>query len=272
MLIFKENASDMVMCELANWNGKLYRISREELNEFFSRKDASHTGIYFLFGLNAKEEETLYIGEAEDIKKRIKQHLNDKNYWNEAFIIISKDNSLNKAHVKYLENFFYERAKKINRVVLLNSDTPTKSSVSEYDESMLKEFIENVLLLVNLLGKKSFIKTNKLKRKIFEKNLLYIKSAREADAQGMLINDGFVVLKGSKMAKGVTNSISKSLEKYRNSLIKSKKVVDYIFVDDYIFTSPSLAAAIVMGRNANGWTEWKNKDKKMLKDLKNDLE
>ncbi|WP_423815735.1 DUF4357 domain-containing protein [Pseudoruminococcus massiliensis] len=36
---------------------------------------------------------------------------------------------------------------------------------------------------------------------------------------------------------------------------------------DYIFTSPSLAAAVVMGRNANGRTEWKNEEHKTIKDI-----
>ena len=29
------------------------------------------------------------------------------------------------------------------------------------------------------------------------------------------------------------------------------------FSEDYIFSSPSIAASIVLGRNANGLTEWK---------------
>ena len=40
-----------------------------------------------------------------------------------------------------------------------------------------------------------------------------------------------------------------------------------IISDDYIFSSPSAAAAIVLGRNANGLTEWKLKDGKTLKEF-----
>ena len=39
------------------------------------------------------------------------------------------------------------------------------------------------------------------------------------------------------------------------------------FSEDYIFSSPSTAAVIVMGRNANGLTEWRNKEGKTLKDF-----
>ena len=38
----------------------------------------------------------------------------------------------------------------------------------------------------------------------------------------------------------------------------------FVFTVDYVFSSPSLAAAVVMGRNANGRTEWKTNDKKKI--------
>ncbi|NBX51527.1 DUF4357 domain-containing protein, partial [bacterium] len=34
----------------------------------------------------------------------------------------------------------------------------------------------------------------------------------------------------------------------------------------YDFSSPSAAAAIVLARSANGWTEWKTKEGSTLKD------
>jgi len=42
---------------------------------------------------------------------------------------------------------------------------------------------------------------------------------------------------------------------------------DLILTDDYIFGSPSTAAAIVMGRNANGLIEWKLSNGKTLKEF-----
>ena len=42
---------------------------------------------------------------------------------------------------------------------------------------------------------------------------------------------------------------------------------DFIFQSDYLFSSPSLAASIVMGRNANGRTEWKTIDNRTIKDF-----
>lgn len=77
MCIFDGVSNGKMMCELSNWNGRVYKFSRNDINEFAKREDSSNTGIYFLFG---KDEfgDTIYIGESEEILKRMKQHLNDK--------------------------------------------------------------------------------------------------------------------------------------------------------------------------------------------------
>ena len=81
-------------------------------------------------------------------------------------------------------------------------------------------------------------------------------------------SDGFLVLKGSKVATTVTSSFSKYLINLRESMIKSGTInSSYEFTKDQIFTSPSLAAAIVMGRNANGQTEWKTEDHKTIRQI-----
>jgi len=86
-------------------------------------------------------------------------------------------------------------------------------------------------------------------------------------AKGVIVADGFAVFKDSIIASTTAPSMSNNLLQLRNSLIEKAIIVDNVFVRDYIFTSPSLAAAIVMGRNANGRTEWKTTDHKTLKDI-----
>lgn len=155
MYIFDGNPNGRIMCELSNWNGRIYKISRNELSEFAKRNDSENTGVYFLFGKDESNFDTVYVGEAEKMFTRLKQHLKE-DYWNDCIAVISKDNLLNKAHVKYLENKFYNIAQDTGRANVLNSTIPTCSSISEYDEAMLSEFISNTKLLVNTLGYKTF--------------------------------------------------------------------------------------------------------------------
>lgn len=281
MFIFDGNPNGRIMCELSNWNGRVYKISRNELSEFSQRGDAENTGVYFLFGKDEENNDTIYIGEAEKMFSRLRQHLNDSKdsedsedlqnseYWNDCIAVISKDNMLNKAHVKHLENKFYLLAQSAGRSIVLNRTVPTCSSISEYDEAMLQEFINNAKLLVNTLGYKVFDTIEETAVKHNDKQqYFFIKAARGADARGLLVSDGFAVMKDSTIASSTVPSMSDNLIKLRHSLIE-KGIIDkdLKLTRDYIFTSPSLAAAVVMGRNANGRTEWKNAKHKSIKDI-----
>ncbi|MBM6828010.1 GIY-YIG nuclease family protein [Anaerotignum lactatifermentans] len=269
MYIFEGNPNGRIMCELSNWNGRIYKISRNELGAFSERSDAENTGVYFLLGKNENNVDTLYVGEAEKMLTRLKQHLKDTLYWSDCIVVVSKDNILNKAHAKFLENKFFGLAKAAGRSEVINNTVPTCSSISEYDEAMLLEFISNTKLLVNTLGYKIFdtIEDSSIKKKD-DQILFYIQSARGANAKGVLVADGFAVLKGSAIATSTVPSMTDSLTRFRSELIE-KGIIDstFHFVNDYIFTSPSLAAAVVMGRNANGRIEWKTSEHKTIKDI-----
>lgn len=257
-------------CELSNWTGKAYKIPRIKIKECSDREDLISTGVYLLFGRDEEGKDLVYIGEAESILKRLTQHLNQKDFWNETIVFISKDENLNKAHVKYLENRLHDIAISAKRYKVENSITPTQSSISESDRAEMEEFIENIKMLVNTLGHKVFDEKREFKPKQ-KQELFFIKAARGAEAQGEPTSDGFVVFKDSKAANTIVASMTSSFIKFRQNLIDEGVIVnktDYFeFTEDYIFSSPSTAAVIVMGRNANGLTEWKQKDGKTLKEF-----
>ena len=253
-------------CELSNWTGKAYKIPRIKIKECTDRPDLTNPGVYLLFGKDETDKDLVYIGEAEIVLKRLTQHLTQKDFWNEAIVFISKDENLNKAHIKYLENRLFEMAKRVNRYQIDNTSTPTQSSIAESDRAEMEEFIENIKMLVNTLGHKVFDEKREFKP---IQNTFFIKAARGAKAQGEPTSDGFVVFKGSKAAGSTVNSITQNFTNIRQKMIDEGIIIQngevYEFPDDYIFSSPSTAASIVLGRNANGLTEWKPKSGKTLK-------
>ena len=257
-------------CELSNWSGKAYKIPRIKIKDCTDRDDLTSTGVYLLFGKTDDGNEQVYIGEAESILKRLNQQLTQKDFWNEAIIFISKDENLNKAHIKYLENRLHDIAKSANRYKIDNSLIPTQSSISESDRAEMEEFIEYIKMLVNTLGHKVFDEKREFKPKQ-KQETFFIKSVRNAEGQGEPTSDGFVVFKGSKAAAIIVNSMSPSFIKQRQRLIDDgillNKIEFFEFSDDYIFSSPSTAAVMVMGRNANGLIEWKNNEGKTLKEF-----
>ena len=202
------------------------------------------------------------------------QHLTQKDFWTEAIVFISKDENLNKAHIKYLENRLFDIAKSVNRYQIDNYSIPTQSSIAESDRAEMEEFLENIKILINTLGHKVF----EVKREIktIERELqetFYIRAVRGANAKGEPTSDGFVVFKGSKVAISPVPSF-KNFLRLRAELIENDIIIKngeyFEFSEDYVFSSPSTAAAIVMGRNANGLSEWRLKDGTSLKDFESE--
>ncbi len=254
--------------ELSNWTGKAYKIPRTYVNQCSDRDDLNNTGVYFLFGRNDEtDEEQVYIGEAENILNRLKQHLSEKDFWTECIVFISKDNNLNKAHIKYLENHLYILAKSSKRYMIVNSNVPTEASISEMDRAEMDEFIDNMRLILGVLGHK-ILEPSVISKNNGNNSLFVLQDRSGIKASGKPVSEGFAVLKNSKIAENVTASLSKSVINKRQVLI-DKGIIDknYIFTQDWAFSSPSLAAAIVVGYSINGRIAWKNKDGISLKEI-----
>ena len=270
MFLIDGDPSGRLTCELSNWTGLAYRIPRTEVKKCSDRPNLNSTGVYMLFGRNDDDKEAVYIGEAEEVYTRLQSHLREKDFWNEVIVFISKDENLNKAHIKYIENRLYEKAKAANRYDVLNGNIPPMPSISESDRAEMDEFISNLVMMVNTLGHKLFeeIKDQSDSKK---SEVWYINAARGANARGIQTQEGFVVLRDSKIASSTVDSFSESLTAKRDNLIQSNKVQiindEYVVMEDLLFSSPSLAATIVMGRSANGLTEWKDRHGRTLKEL-----
>lgn len=259
LFLLDGNPNNRIICNISNWDGIGFKIPRTMIKESKDRVELNNTGVYFLFN---KSEKILYIGEAENVYLRILQHLSE-DYWNEALIFIKKDNGLNKAHVKFLENYFYNIARSVDRYVIKNSTVPTKSSISESEKAAMEEFAYYIKLITNTLDYKSFEKLVENEAK--NSDDFFINSIG-LQARGRMTNEGFVVIKGSESNNEFKTASSKSLKRKWMQL-REENIVNKngIFTKDYLFSSPSLAAAMVLGRNANGLIEWKNNKKITLK-------
>ena len=270
LFLIEGEANGRIMCELSNWTGKAYKIPRKYIKKSSDRERLTQPGVYFLFG-NDGESDLAYIGESENIYKRLCQHNEDakKDFWNDAIVFISKDNKLNKAHIKYLEHRLYSIAKEVGRYDLINSSTPTKSNVCESDEADMEEFIEKLKLLVDALGYKIFESIRKEKSPKENKNSIFYIDSKGVKAEGEQTNEGFILHKGSQMIKETKTSFPGGLVAVREKHIINGNIVErddkLLVMSDIILSSPSYAAAFILGRSANGLTEWKLSDGTQLR-------
>lgn len=244
-------------------------IPRTKINEANSRKEVSNAGIYFLFGEGEESAKPIvYIGQSRNCIDRIKTHDQKKDFWNYVIIITSKTKSFTQTHIEYLEELAISKAYEANRYSLENAANPKKFDVPETMEADLLDNFDTIKILLSTLGFPLFDNIGKANAKA--KDTLVCKG-KEANAEGEYVDDGFVVFKGSKANKDLAPASNSTIRNLREKLISQNILLDkgsvFEFQEDYLFKSPSAAAAQVLARNANGWSEWKDKTGKTLDEL-----
>lgn len=260
------NPTGCIICSVANWDGKIFKIPKSLLADYSNRAELQYTGIYFLIG--GQDNPQLYIGEAENLYRRLSQHVNE-DFWNECLVIIKMENSINKAHAKYLENYFYQLAKEIGRCKIINSSVPTKSSISEADEATMSDFSQKIVDTISVMGYRFLVPLvdTAMSDAADQFEILPTKTRPNVRAKAIPTNEGLVILKGSTSAQQFSAASTKSLKRKWEELHAYGIIKNNTFTKDYLASSPSMAAAMVLGRNANGLTEWKTQDGKCLKEF-----
>ena len=262
------NPRSLKIAEITSRTVQAILIPRAKLDEAFQRPELKNVGIYFLVGASDEDSKPmLYVGEAEECLTRLKQQNKSKDFWNTAIVVVSKTQHFTKTHIKFLESYCHNEAQKSGRFKLENASVPVKSHVSEPMEADLIDNFDTIKILVATLGYPIFDQIKKPKKK----DILYCKG-KDAKAEGEYTEDGLVIFSGSTCNFEETKSAGPYVKSWRVQLIKDgvlkKKEDVYRFTQDHIFSSPSTAACVVLGRHANGWTEWKYKDGKTLSQVK----
>lgn len=274
LFLVNGSADSLIIAELSNWNGKAIKIPRIEVASC-NRDDITQAGVYFLFCKEEDGSDSVYIGEAENVKERLVQHLIDyqsekeKYYWTTAAIFIGRD--LNKALIRYLENRFVDIAKTCKRYTVLTKNTYKNTVMKESQIAVMEEFIDNVKVLINTLGYKvlePFAHTESNSSKV-DDELLYL-STGTASASGKVTTEGFVVFEGAVLnEKTSTKSLSVGMQKLRQKIMDSEKVKNLKTTEDILFSSSSAAADYILGYSVSGPKTWKTKDGRTLKEIEN---
>ena len=243
-------------------------VPRSKLAEGAKRDEIKSVGVYFLFGEpEDAAKPVVYIGEAEDCHKRFGDHNRDKDFWHTAVAIVSKTGSFTKAHVKYLEWYCIRKAKEVGRFTLANGNEGGAPFVTEPMLADLMDAFDTLSILISAFGFPLFER-----RPDARAEDIFILTGKDCEGRGQLVEDGFTVFAGSKARKQAVPSAEKWLPAARQELLASGVLVEegnhLVFREDHTFKTPSGAAMAVLGRTANGWTEWKSKAGKTLDELK----
>lgn len=271
----------LLTAEIMNWTGHVVAAPRSDLGALLKRPEASRTGIYILLGDDPDSlgGSLAYIGEGDDVSKRLYQHSRaedqgGKDFWDRAILLTSKDSNLTKAHARYLESRLISLAQKANRAQLVNGTAPAPLPLPESDISDMEYFIAQAKIALPVLGVNLFRNTTLIAESndasstpdmvkdslspFFElrsKKHGFVATAQEVDGE-------FIVLEGST-ARNSWNGVDDGYKSLREKLEQDGTIEISIsectaqFTRNHVFASPSAGAAVVTGRSANGRNEWK---------------
>jgi predicted GIY-YIG superfamily endonuclease len=267
--------SGVITAEIMNWTGKFTVAPRSQLADLAQRDELKRTGIYILAGQNPKDptQEVVYIGESDNIWKRLAQHNSDSNkeFWSKTIVVTSKDENLTKAHVRYLESRLIQIATQAQRVKVVNGTNPEITSLPEPDIADMEYFLEQIQMILPVLGFSFAIPLPQSNiPQITDKDTfaspVFVFNYAGTSATAQEINGEFIVFEGSTARKAHTNSLADSYLQIREKLLKEGKLKDssnpdyWVFAQNVPFQSPSTAANIVGGASLNGRQHWKTKD------------
>lgn len=150
--------------------GQIFYLSRDfwaDGASGYKDEDAlGRPGVYVLFGVEDdgdSSEETIYIGESEDVYKRIEEHRKngDKDFY-QSVICVTETGNLTKTDFKWMESDLIERAKDIKRCNLKNGNAPSKPKMSIQDIAVTKQFLQEILPIFQMAQIRAFAKPKRV--------------------------------------------------------------------------------------------------------------
>lgn len=262
--------------EIANWSGQALACPRSRFSELAKWDESKRPGVYFLFENSTADSNTAYIGESEDVFRRLAEHDRMKDFWNEVIIFTSKDENLTKGHIKYLESRLVEISKTADRYQLENGNSPTRSSLPRADTAAMEEFIDNVRIVLGSLSHRilepvtnGHFKITDQPKEVTLSDYSFIFKVHNLIARGKVTDDGFLLLKDTQITKNSSDSMpgkSRSIkEKMIGSGMLQEKENHFLLLKDKLISSSSYAASLVAGNSRSGPQSWKTEKGETLK-------
>ena len=247
-LFFIDGRPDgMLTAEVFNWTGHVLRIPRTQIKQGLDRPESKHTGVYVLLG-QIDGEATAYIGEAENMRVRIAQHVSGKDWWDEAILVSTTGDMLHKAHVKYLESRLVEIARSVG------------------------SFLDTLNMVFPAIRIDMFLERSRPAKRqtptVENPSQTFVLSSKKTGVSALAeLQDGqWIVQAGSKARSSWvgTNPGNVSYRGLHAELVSNGtlQIVNELatFTKDFAFSAPSAAAAVLFGRAANGRTSWLTQD------------
>ena len=256
-------AEGLVKVEIANRTVQILKSPQTKIDEALNHLDKAYTGVYILLGDEGEKRE-IYIGEAEDIRMRITQHVKDYKWWTSVVFITELGNRLNKAEIKYVESQLINKAKSISKLKTINKKNEKAPSLKEHEQLKIDAFLDDVLTILPFAQVRVFVNdtiSDELSA-LFEFKYKPHNSEQELKATATILDNGkFMVLKGSMFCNSPKESTQKTYSNLHAKMVKDKELKDAkgykILTINKEFKHPTEATSTIVGYNMKNNEKWK---------------
>ena len=243
-------------------------------------------GVYLIIGFDPENPDNrlVYVGESEDVGKRLNIHKGIVNsnaddsseklgltFWEDTLVFVSKDRSLTKSHIRYVEAALIAAVDGKNGWCHANGQKPAAlGKLLKEEASVMNKFITEIKILTGALGfdifkvSKAPASSSDAGQAFQTENPQFTFSGTDFNATALFLvgSTGKWLVRANSVAKlNHSAATPKGSVKLRNQLESNgtlKKTSNgLIFMADYEFTSASSAASVVAGTSVAGPTAWK---------------
>lgn len=140
MLLYDGSLGGVIRIEDSNWNaGELFSAPRESVSELIDTGACNRYGVYLLLSANK-----VYVGQSSDLAKRISQHIAGKDWWESVLILTTKDDTLNRSDIDYLEYVLIEKANAIQNLDSDNKKSGNPPKVDIFKKTLLNQYLRRL--------------------------------------------------------------------------------------------------------------------------------
>lgn len=269
LVFLDDDPSKRALCDEANRTARILKIPRAMLAGSAERKELDQVGLYLLIGENSDEPDRpfVYVGETENLMERLSGHTSTftKFDWHTALVLVAQDESLNKAHVKYLEHEWYQIMVAAN-VASVDQNVPSRARLAEAEEAIANDFSKTGRFLIEALGfrvfeKRALVTQTAGIREDVPRFVFLTSQAQGNRSYGRPTEDGFLVEQGSCLDPELKKAGVKYWGPVRARLAQENVIGTLngklVFLKEWLAPSPSRAAAVAYGGSVNGLEYWR---------------
>lgn len=153
LLLFDGTLQGVVGIEDSSWRGEMYSAPRGSMDALLGSGACDKYGVYILLAHNR-----VYVGQSSDLAKRLSQHVAGKDWWENAVVLTTKDDSLDHTDIDWLERALIERARSAVDLECENRLRGNPVKVDRFKQVFLMPYLHEALFLMELIGITAFSK------------------------------------------------------------------------------------------------------------------